>query len=187
MHRYFRIGLDFDDHGQWYLDQPTNENGTELVTGTFWRGERWTSSTALKTKVRQEGHPVSFSHSGASEYIVSKTLMDVLRDALPENSLQGIPVVIEGYDDPYEILNVLDVVDCVDESRSDFSIWAPEDGRPEMVGEYRMNVLKIDAIKTNNHELFRIAGWRIALICSERIRNLLVKNGVTGVRFMPVD
>ncbi|MGT2512646.1 imm11 family protein [Cupriavidus basilensis] len=90
-------------------------------------------------------------------------------------------------DEPFEILNVLDIVDCVDEEKSDFSRWTEEDGRPDKVGDYRMNVLRVNADKVAGHGLFRVKGWQIALVCSQRIRDLLIEHGVTGVRFTSVS
>ncbi|GAB7541132.1 imm11 family protein [Cupriavidus sp. 8B] len=184
---FYKVGLDFNDADQWYLDQPRDDGGNELVSGTFWQGRLWDTSIPLRTVVRKAGHPVNFSNCGHSEYVVSKTLMEVLRAALPAGQLQGIPIEIDGVGEPFEVLNVLDIIDCVDESKSDFTCWTVEDGRPDKVGDYCMNVLRVNADKVAGHELFRVKGRQIALVCSQRIRDLLVEHGVTGIRFTPVS
>lgn len=133
---------------------------------------------------------MSFSLGGLGDYFVKKSLMDRLLTALPVGVVQAIPVEIDGVDEPYEILNVLDVVDCVDEEKSEFSMcprWTVEDGRPDKVGDYRIDSLRIDPIRANGHELFRTKGWLVGLVCSERIRDLLISQGVTGIRFTLVS
>lgn len=188
--KFYDIGMDADDSTQWHLCQPTDENGTEVVAGRFRLAKQWDNAVRLKTRICNPGHAVSFSLGGHSEYFVTKILMDSLINALPLGALQAVPVEIEGVETQYEILNALDIVDCVDESRTKFSKfprWTEEDGRPEKVGDYRINVLHIDATKATGHDLFRVKGWRIALVCSEHIRDLLISQGVTGIRFTLVS
>lgn len=187
---FYDIGLDVQDSTQWHLDQPVDGTGQEVVAGRFRLGKPWDTSIPLHSKVYHAGNAVSFSLGGLGEYFVKKTLMDTLVAALPEGTVQAVPVEIDGVDEPYEILNVLDIVDCVDEDRAGFSMfprWTEEDGRPEKIGDYRINVLRIDPARAASHDLFRVKGWRIALVCSERIRDLLISHGVTGIQFTLVS
>ncbi|WP_155740236.1 imm11 family protein [Burkholderia territorii] len=183
--QFFEIGLDSDDSTRWYLGQPENSGG-KLLPGTFWRGLRWDDPRPLATHIRQHGTPANFNHSGFAEYIVCAPIMDRLREILGPSIIQGIPISIDGCLDKYEVLNVLDVVDCVDEDHSYFSRWTIEDGRPERVGEYKISLLRIDPKRAKGHDLFRVKGWNIALVCSEKIKNFLQDFGVTGIRFKPV-
>ncbi len=183
--KFFDIGFDYNDPARWYLDQPATPDG-EVLPGTFWSGVPWTKSCPLSVKVSQCGVPASFSHSGHSEYIVSVDLMDRLRGILKPGVIQGIPVNVHGYPGGYEVLNVLDIVDCVDEDHSEFSLWTAEDGRPDRIGDYRMSLLRIDPKRAEGHDLFRVKGWTIALICSEKIKDCLEKAGVTGIQFTSV-
>lgn len=147
-------------------------------------------ANTLKSRIRNEGRPVSFSLGGLGDYFVKRSLIDRLLAALPVGVVQAIPVEIDGVDEPYEILNVLDVVDCVDEEKSEFSMcprWTAEDGRPDKVEDYRIDNLRIDPIRANGHELFRTKGWSVGLVCSERIRDLLISHGVTGIQFTLVS
>jgi len=187
---FYKISMDSSVSDQWHLAQPIDSTGQETVAGRFRLGKPWDLANTLKSRIRNEGRPVSFSLSGLGDYFVKKTLMDTLVAALPEGTVQAVPVEIDGVDEPYEILNVLDIVDCVDEDRTGFSMfprWTEEDGRPEKIGDYRINVLRIDPARAASHDLFRVKGWRIALVCSERIRDLLISHGVTGIRFTLVS
>lgn len=188
--KFYKIGADLNNHDKWFLDQPVDANGREVVAGQFGLGRHWDISDRLRNSIRNPGPAVSFSLGGLGAFFVAKALMDELVKALPAGNVQAVPVDIEGVEEPYEILNVLDVVDCVDEDRTGFSMfprWTKEDGRPDKVGDYRINVLRIDPARASGHDLFRVKGWLVGLVCSERIRDLLVANGATGIRFTPVS
>ncbi|MDY7807758.1 imm11 family protein [Burkholderia stagnalis] len=174
-----------DDSTRWYLGQPATPEG-EVLPGTFCKGQSWLDPRPLTVKVRQVGEPANFNHSGFAEYIVSAEIMSHLREILDPTTIQGIPIFIDGCPEKYEVLNVLDIVDCVDEENSYFTRWTIEDGRPERVGDYRISLLRIDPARAKGHHLFRVKGWNIALICSEMVKECLEQFGVTGIRFKPV-
>jgi hypothetical protein len=187
---FYKIGLDFNNSDQWHLEQPFDNSGKNVVAGRFGLGKPWDSTNQLWSRIRNSGTAVSFSLGGLGDFFVQKSLMDALLNALPAGCAQPVPVEIEGVDEPYEILNVLDVVDCVDEARTGFSMfprWTEEDGQPDKVGDYRIDVLRIDPARAAGHDLFRVKGWLVGLVCSERIRDLLVEHGVTGIRFTAVS
>jgi hypothetical protein len=187
---FYKIGLDAACSGQWHIAQPVDDRGVKVVTGRFGIGKLWDASIPLRSKIYHPGHAVSFSLGGIGNYFVKKTLMDALLAYVPDGTVQAVPVDIEGVDEAYEILNVLDIVDCVDEARSGFSMfprWTEEDGQPDKVGDYRIDVLRIDPKRATGHELFRTKGWLVGLVCSECIRDLLISHGVTGIRFTLVS
>ncbi|MGO4330015.1 DUF1629 domain-containing protein [Cupriavidus sp. 2TAF22] len=187
---FYKIGLDFNFPDQWHLEQPVDNTGQEVVAGGFGLGKPWDTKIPLRSRIYHPGHAVSFSLSGLGDYFVKKTLMDTLLAALPEGTVQAVPVEIEGVGEPYEILNVLDIVDCVDETRTGFSMfprWTEDDGRPDKIGDYRIDILRIDPARAAGHGLFRTKGWLVGLVCSERIRDLLMAQGATGIRFTLVS
>jgi hypothetical protein len=185
--KYFRILQFGDGWDYWFLEQPTDQYGRMCRAGEFQCGRIWNSENKLSTRVKYDARHGNFVRGGLGEYYVSRTLMDKLRIVVPPELIQGIPVTIEGVDEQYEILNTLDVVDCVDNDRSWFDL-VPEDFPNSSVrGCYRMHRFVADARKCAGHDLFRVKRWEIALLCSDRIRNLLLANKVTGIRFDPVE
>ena len=50
-----------------------------------------------------------------------------------------------------------------------------------------MSKLVIDASKATGIEVFRVAGWEIALIVSDEVRQLLVSEAGPGLRFLSVS
>lgn len=126
-----------DSIGAWFLDTPHYENGEEILGLEFRRGQRWDREKRLRTSVYSEGVRVSFCRGGRGTFYIASHLMRVLRSVISDDRLEGIPVEISGCSEEYEILNVLDIVDCVDEDRSEFGKWTESGGRPEMIGRYR--------------------------------------------------
>jgi len=182
---FFEIGLDYNDATRWYLGQPATTEG-KLLPGAFRDCVRWSDSHPLSVDVMKDGEPASFNHSGNSVYIVATELMNVLRKIINPDLFQGVPVSVIGRAEKYEILNILDEVDCVDEKNSEFSRWTAEDGQPNRIGDYRISLLRIDPARAKWHDLFRAKEWNIALICSDRVKEILEKEGVTGILFKPV-
>jgi len=66
--------------------------------------------------------------------------------------------------------------------------WGAADGQPDKVGDYGMLVdLRINAEAEGGHQIFRIAGWPVALIVSQDVKNLCEKLGGTGLSYQRVD
>jgi hypothetical protein len=109
-------------------------------------------------------------------------------EALAGPAIQRVPVTVEGQGAEFEILNVCELVQCVDERRSLLTKWTAADGRPEKVGQFRMIAkLKINPAAASGHHIFRVAGWPIALIASEEVKKLLEARDVSGLKFERVD
>ncbi len=118
--------------------------------------------------------------------VVKTDILDKLEDVL-DLKLQRIPVHIPEIACKFDILNVLDQVDCIDAAKSVYTRWEANDGRPEKLGEYRMIIdLKIDSKCAHGHQLFRLKGWAIALIVSEQMKQALEALRVSGIEYDPV-
>lgn len=183
---YYDIAFDYDVADQWHLCAPYDAQGQELLGTEFKRGKPWDLSSMVYSRVYSCGRSVDFSLGGRATYFVRDWVMDLLRTIISAERLQGVPVEIEGVAERYEILNCLDLVDCLDTKRSDLSWWTSEDGIPSRIGTYDVNVLRLDPEKAAGHDLFRVKTWPVALVCSAKIRDLLIANGVTGIQFQPV-
>ena len=103
-------------------------------------------------------------------------------------AVQCIPVIVDPSLERFEILNVLDLVECVDEERSEITKWTEDDGRPDKIGHYRMiTKLVLNEKKISDHRIFRVAGWEVALIVDENIKLSLERKKVSGIRFDAVS
>ena len=182
---FFQIGFDYCDPTRWYLGQPMTSAG-ETLPGTFRNCLPWTGEYPLNVEIKKHGIPATFSHSGFAIYIVEAKALTLLQKITDPKILQRIPVSIIGSLENYEILNVLNKIDCLDEQHSEFRRWTADNGPPERIGDYKVSLLRIDPDRASGHDLFRVKGWDIALICSGKIKRHLEEAGVTGIRFKPV-
>jgi hypothetical protein len=132
------------------------------------------------------GKQVAFCLGAFDMPVVSQAVREWIERIAPGEA-EFFPVDIDRAIEPYSILNALCRCECLDESRSEFTMWTPEDNRPEMLGKYRMiSTIRIDPARTDGHHLFRIARWPLALIVSDKLRRALVDIPNLGVVFDPV-
>ncbi|MFO0820020.1 MAG: hypothetical protein U1A77_18870 [Pirellulales bacterium] len=86
---------------------------------------------------------------------------------------------IQGTGRPWHILNAIALVDCFDVYRSNFKQKGEGDQRKyEMVSK-----LVIDPARVGTHELFRIRGYDLHLIVSERVKAAIERLPRYGVDF----
>ena len=114
--------------------------------------------------------------------IVSERFARLL-NGLADNDCQLIPV-ISTCGRKFFILNTLGRVKCLDESRSLFTKWDASDGRPDRTGQYRMVAeLRIVPEASQGRDIFRIVGWDVPLVVSERLIKLAQDQGMKGCVF----
>jgi len=127
------------------------------------------------------GVPILFN--GVAHRIAAVAPLDV----------QLLPVWVDGLRTSsgrtdFAVLNALRVVSCLDERRSEYLPWRENDHRRDLVGEYRQVtrlVLNRSRIPDDAH-VFRVEGWRIALIVSELVKRAIERFGCRGARFEEV-
>lgn len=184
---YYELLADPSAVSRWYLKSPLSLDGNEVDARLFTQGVQVSHQPPLTLPVRREGDEVEFNLCDF-DMVVTPSSLNVDLESLVGPAIQRIPVVVEGRKDEFEILNVCDLVQCVDESRSLFTKWTEADGRPDKVGGFRMFAkLKIDPIAASGHDIFRIAGWPIALVVSEKVKSFFEMRNVSGVRFEQAD
>jgi hypothetical protein len=82
----------------------------------------------------------------------------------------------------------LQIIQCIDDARCEEVLyWLPEDNRPDVVGQYRnVRGLKVDPSKIGDANIFRPWGWQVVLILSERVKQAMEEEGITGTKFLEV-
>jgi hypothetical protein len=171
---------------RWFPDEPLAEDGSVIDAREFTQGRRYSGPNpvliplAIKKGLRPE-----FTFAAFDMPVVSERVGKVLEAHCP-HEIQRIPVRIDTLSG-YEILNITVTISCINENLSVVTKWKCEDGRPEKVGEYRMiSELMIDPSFVREVEIFRIKGWEIALIVSEKVKQTLEKLPNIGVIFQVV-
>lgn len=187
MTRYFKLSDDPYWPGRWELGVPLDERGQKVWTWMFRRCELATVHELLRVPLSQPGQALDFSVAGAAVPIVHEKVATLL-EKWAANDIQLLPVSVETQANPYFILNALRAVKCIDEAAcEEVQRWTPEDGQPDLVGEYRVVAgLRIDPARVGGIHFFRPWGWPVVLLVSEELKVALEQTGVSGVRFQIV-
>jgi hypothetical protein len=185
--RYFKLSDDVYWPGRWELGAPLDGRGQKVWTWLFRRGEPAVVEGPIRIPLSLPGKSLDFSVAGAAVPIIHEKVAAIFTELTP-NDVQLIPVRIDSQADEYFILNVLRVVRCIDDAAcEEVQYWTPEDGQPELVGEYRVVAgMRIDPTRVSDAKVFRPWGWPVVLIVSEYIRAALARMGVSGAKFQDV-
>jgi len=183
--KYFKVLADDKRFGdRWFLDEPLSENGNEIDCRLFTYGITYEGVAPHSVPVQQDGKRVAFNLAAFDMPVVSNEIVSIVR-AVAENDCEFFPVIIGASNPGMSILNIVQRIECVDESRCEHVMkWLPEDGRPDRLDCYRsIGGVRIDPAKTEGHHIFRILGWEVSLIVSEVIRAKLETIENLGIVF----
>jgi hypothetical protein len=184
--KLYQLNVDPNATQQWFLREPIDVEGNDVDARLFTRGMTVAEVKPLTIPLRRKGLHVDFNF-GDFDMVVTPSKLNVKIAQLVGTAIQRIPVTVEGCDQAFEILNVLDCVACVDEINSEYIKWTLADGRPEKIGKFRqISRLRLNSQAAQGRHLFRVAEWRISLIASEQLKALLESEGTTGLSFEPV-
>jgi hypothetical protein len=184
---FYRVLPDPDAFPRWYLGAPVDSLGRDVDPRLFTSGVPVASLPALYLPLRRTGPSVAFNFCDFDMVVTPKKLNAKL-EAIVGPAIQRIPVLVQGTDTEFEILNVCELVTCLDHSRSLTTIWMGAESPAEKIGHIRMVArLKIEPHAASGHDVFRVAQWPIALIVSERVKWFLESEIATGIKFEQVD
>ena len=184
--RFFKLYDDVHAQRRWHLSTPVDGQGQEVMDWDFTSGVPVDVKGLLRVPVEQEGRALDFSEAGTMIPVVQVRVAALFSELAPRD-VQLIPVDIEGLPEQYLLLVATRLIRCVDEKLSRVRFWKPEDGFPDMVGQYRdIRDLRIDKSKVGDAKVFRPEGWEVALIISEDIKDALERMGATGTKFEEV-
>ncbi|MGH7953983.1 MAG: imm11 family protein [Limisphaerales bacterium] len=186
MDKFYRILDNVEFADRWWLKSPREPNGNPIDSELFCNGKLLNFCPPLTIAVRHHGKPLDWTFADFDMPVVTKRTADLLRN-ICRSDIQFFEANVEGYNGDFEILNVLKAICCLDEEKSDILFWNKEDGRPDKIGQYRQVVnMRISPSQVESANMFRIAGWEIALIVAEKIKTEFEKANIRGVRFVDV-
>lgn len=184
---YYRLLADPKATTRWHLKSPMTTDGKVIDPRIFTLGCKYDGEIKLKLPLRREGEPIDFNFCDFDMIVTPKYLNDAL-ESVVGHTFQRIPIDIESSNTSYEILNTLDTVSCINEEKSQYVKWLPQDGQLDKIGQYRMiSKLVISPNQANYHKMFRINEWKIALVVEDCVKNLFEKLKVTGLIFQAVS
>lgn len=191
---YFELLYDQSDVNMWHLHiDPELPDGTWWDVWAFTRCERISDPTPVTAMVDKVGHEVDFNFASFNIPIVSRRLGNLIASAAGHN-VQRMPVSIAGRQLEWEALNVLNCVDCLDHKRSiiDYYPQALSDPivtkSPGRAGKPRgVRKLAIDGRRVGEFHVFRIKHWEVPIIVSQDVRDKMLHEGISGIRFSRVS
>lgn len=182
----YRLVVDPKLEDAWFLDTPVPSSGDE------WAFQRINRGTALggndlepwRTKFSRPGYTLPFSFAGFDVPVVDAALTSFFRAEVP-SQVQFVPLLLSGANSGHNILIATQSISCVDVERSELTIWGPDDGRPEKIGQYRMFTrLRLNrAAVPNETHIFRVRGWEIALVVSDVLCDRLRQTARVGLAY----
>ncbi len=185
--RFYRPWFDSRDRAQWFLGDPHDVAGREVDPFVFTVGERVEVPDGLVVPVDNPGHPVDFSFGSFAMPVVTEPV-GALLESVAAADVQRIPVRVQGRSEPYEILNVVTVVDCIDRERTNGKLWTEEDDEPSKLGGYRMVFeLWLDPDRIGGAQIFRLAERHVVMAVTEDVKLALEDAGVSGLTFKAIS
>jgi hypothetical protein len=186
--RYFDLFTNMRLPGRWILEDPVDEDSHEIDPWQFEKGRRLDLRGTMRCSLAHPGHALDFSFSVLGVPVVHARVVSIFERLKLLEQVQFFPAQVEGQADPYFILNILRIIRCIDDARSEEVLyWKPEDGRPDKVGQYRgVGGMRIDPSRVGDAHIFRPWGWRVALIVSEVLKQAMEQDGITGTKFTEV-
>lgn len=181
--KYFDLFDDVYVPNRWHISEVRDNTGYEPA---FVDGESLTIKPPLRARVGKAGRAPQFSLSSFGAPLVTTRLALAMAE-VAGGDFQQFPVDIDGHDG-IVALNAVRAIQCLDESKTEFVKWTTADHRADLAGQYRtVSGLRIlsDVIPKSTH-LFRIYGWTVALIVSERLRDAMEAVGCEGAIFREV-
>jgi hypothetical protein len=170
---FFRVVTDPSAGDAWFPDEPFTSDNLQLDAREFTLGRPYAGAAPHRLRLAKPGRATGFTLAAFDMPIVSRELGLAMNELSPLE-IQRLPITVDGYGEGWEILNVTSVVPCLDENHSVIQRWTRQDARPEKVGTYRMVTnLTIDASRATGKDIFRVAGWEIALVVSGRVKRAI--------------
>jgi hypothetical protein len=162
------------------------EGNCEIDAREFSEGRPYSGPQPSVVPIREPGRSVAFLLAAFDMPVVSAEVAEILQRIAP-NDIQRFPITVEPDITGFEIVNIVQKRDCIDESRSKFIKWGPDDGRPDKIGHYRqITKFSIDPSRAGESHLFRIQGFSVVLIASEVVKNELAKVKDLGIVYQKV-
>jgi hypothetical protein len=181
---FFRVEQDSTRLGVWFPGDPVAKGGAVIDSREFNHGLPYMGPVPMQVPVKKAGRPSDFLFGPFDMPVVTVAVSNLVSRFTTRIERYPVTVASEA---GFEILNVVDLVECFDFSRSVYTVWPEDDEFGHKAGSLRMVVeLRLDE-RAVGHDLFRVAEWPIALVASERLKVALESAGAIGFEFTPLD
>lgn len=181
--KYYIATFDGRILDQWHLSAPIDRFGNKIRASKFTVGRECDGAAPAEVPIYQASKSLQVSFGDEKMVVVSAQAKTAIL-AVEARDCQFFKVRIPGIPEPWFLLNAIVLVDCFDEKRSVSERQEPTDGNAPHDVEYDMVAkLVIDPARVGDHDLFRVRGWDIDLIVSDRVKAALERLPSHGVLF----
>jgi len=187
MSNYYRLTFEPEIEKAWYLSKIMYSDNEYIPDFYFISAHRFNLESGRNVKVIQsvEGYPVDFRLTAFGVPVVSKSFADVVQ-SFDGNAVQRIPVEIDYFQTDYEILNILDAQECIDDKQTYVQRYTAETNSDKVGEIHFLGDIKIVPEAVKGHHIFRLDEWKIIIIVSNALKQALESNHFIGMRFVPV-
>ncbi len=185
--KYYDLFDDMRIPGRWHLRMPIDVRGEWIDTWQFKEGRVLEFEGPIRFPVKPAGIALDFSLAMGVP-VVHRRVVSLFERHGFQSEVQFIPAEVEGQPESRFILNALRVIRCIDDARCEEVFhWKPEDGEPDRVGQYKnVRGLRVDPQTLGAAHLLRPWGWQVVLLVSERLKQAMEAEGITGTQFVEV-
>ena len=128
-------------------------------------------------------------HFGLGDAIyINEKFVECLK-TVGEKNYQLLPIVVYPGEKPYYILNILNLIDCVDRENSVYRLFTEEYGRPDLLGKfYTFTKMILDESKIpKDVHIFRLKGYEIAFFITNELASVFKKNKIKGFDLAEIE
>jgi hypothetical protein len=141
----------------------------------------------LRLPISNSGIPLDFYFTAFGVPIVTQTLRPTFQSPIKED-VQFIPAHISGNPD-FFVMNILTLMDCIDQERTEGQRWTTRDHRSDLAGEYRsVDRLVLETKRIDpDARVFRLKLAPPLVIIPESTKVSMELTGCKGAKFLPID
>lgn len=182
--RYFVLRPDDENYPlQWFLGEPLTKDEFEIDARDFTAARPFRGPRPAVVPIRNSGTELAFSFGAFDMPIITDEVAEII-STFAGDDVELFPVRIPGAKRCYSILNVVRSLRCLDEVRSEYTLWTEADDRPDEVGTYHtVSRIRIDSQLAESSHVFRIQGYELALVVTEVVKDALSNVGDVGLYF----
>ncbi|MGB2256055.1 MAG: imm11 family protein [Spongiibacter marinus] len=178
---YYEITDDVNFPNRWYLGDIAYVNNWELA-------HHLDPEREYEVEVCRNGSEMDYTSNevyGVS--VVSKRFKEAI-SGISNVSFAKANIAGINSGNEYYIMAVTKELECIDEEVSEFQKFEVNDPvRPDKAGDYRgFFKMVVNPEKCAGFNIFRVKGFSIAIIVSEKVKKMLESAGTSGAKFKRV-
>ncbi|WP_299769048.1 DUF1629 domain-containing protein [uncultured Dokdonia sp.] len=156
---------------------------SEELKQRFYSGVKLSPTINPKIVIENKsGKPQDFIMGGTALPIISKKVKELLLTLPESNKFEFISTNVENLNSntEYWVLNILDILDCVDFDKSEYRTY----NNSEKIKRIDKLVFKEGAI---NKDIFYLKDFPVDIYVSEKIATLFNENDITGYKLIDIE